>query len=188
MRSFQTCVRCGALVAPDAAFCAKCGLALVPAEPMSPPGPGFAAPKIQGPPAAPPGNTAEGAIKRGLVALATLIAIAVLVGLVYHPMQTSPPAIEVVPGWHTNLDYTSCTEYQQSMTAGQRVAAAGYLLAIERRIEVSDASDGAEFAGVFAADIGAACTKYYSSTPTTSIVAAATLAYTYDPSIHPAHH
>ncbi len=104
--------------------------------------------------------------------------------------QTITPItlIEPVPGWHTNLDYTTCTEYQQSMTDTQRVAAAGYLLAIERRIEVSDASDGAEFASTFAADIDAACTKYYSATPTTSIVAAATMAYMDATAVHPAHH
>jgi hypothetical protein len=95
---------------------------------------------------------------------------------------------EPVPGWHTNLDYTTCTEYQQSMTATQRVAAGGYLLAIERRIEVSDASAGGEFASTFAADIGAACTKYYSSTPTSTVIAAATMAYMDDLSLHPAHH
>jgi|BarGraNGADG00212_1021973.scaffolds.fasta_scaffold13355_2 hypothetical protein len=188
--AMHSCPRCGALVAPDAAFCTKCGLAVVPAGlgPAEPSGPGFAAPKMQAPPAASPGNAAVGVIKRGFVALASLIAIAVLVALVYHPMQTAAPAIDVLPGWHTNLAYTTCTEYQQSMTSAQRVAAAGYLLAIERRLEVSDASDGAEFAGVFAADIGAACTKYYSSTPTATVIAAATMAYMNDPSLHPVHH
>lgn len=45
-----SCPRCGALVAPDAAFCSKCGLALVPAEPSARSGPGFAALKRQAPP------------------------------------------------------------------------------------------------------------------------------------------
>jgi hypothetical protein len=155
---------------------------------------------MQAPPAASRGNPAVGVIKRGFVALASLIAIAVLVMLVYHPMQTAtptpgstivvpaPPAINGLAGWQTNLAYTTCADYTQSMTSAQQVAAAQWLLAIFRRDEVSDASDGAEFAGLFATEVGAACAKYYGSAPTTGVIAAATMAYMNDPSLHPVHH
>jgi len=63
------------------------------------------------------------------------------------------------------------------MTSAQQVAAAQWLLATFRGEEVSDASDGAEFAGLFATEVGAACAKYYRSAPTTGVIAAATMAY-----------
>lgn len=198
------CPSCGAPVAPDAAFCAKCGRALAPAGPAAPWGPGFAAPRMQTPPATRRGNPAAGAIKRSFVALASLMAITVLIALVYQAMGgyttqktatpgstivvPAPPAINGVAGWQTNLAYTTCADYTRSMTSAQQVAAAQWLLATFRGEEVSDASDGAEFAGLFATEVGAACAKYYRSAPTTGVIAAATMAYMNDPSLHPVHH
>lgn len=93
-----------------------------------------------------------------------------------------------VAGWQTSLAATTCADYQHSMTSTQQVAAAAWMLAIFRRGEVTDASDDAAAAPTFAGEVGAACTQYYSSTPTTGVIAAATLAYINDPSLHPVHH
>ena len=96
--------------------------------------------------------------------------------------------IDETAGWHTNLAYTTCAEYTGSMTSAQRIAAAGWLLDLNRRMEVTDASSGAEFAGRYAAEIASACAKYYGSEPSTGVIAAATLAYMDDAILHPAHH
>jgi soluble lytic murein transglycosylase-like protein len=98
------------------------------------------------------------------------------------------PALDQFAGWQTSMSATTCGDYAHSMTPAQRVAAAKWLLALERRLEVADATDGAESAGTFAVEIATACTKYYGTDPTTGVIAAAVMAYMDDPSLHPAHH
>ena len=159
---------------------------------------------MQSPPATRRGNPAAGAIKRSFVALASVTAITVLIALVYQAMggyttqKTATPGSTIVApavpvldgmaGWHTSIAATTCGDYAHSMTSAQRLAAAEWLLAIDRRVEVTDATDGAEFAGTFAVEITTACTKYYGTDPTTGVIAAAVMAYMDDPSLHPAHH
>lgn len=118
-----------------------------------------------------------------------LIAVLVVAGCGVEPVVApAPPVIDGLAGWHTNLGATTCADYTQSMTPPQQLAAAKWMLATERTIEVSDASDGAEFAPAFAVQVAIACAKYYGSAPTTGVIAGAGMAYHDDPSLHPAHH
>ena len=167
-------------------FCRRCGFDFEA-------GVGFAAlkpPAAESPPVAPVPN-AEG--QPGRVAVLGLLAalglgLWLLLQVVPSGIGGSLSSIDETAGWHTNLAYTSCAEYTGSMTSAQRIAAAGWLLDLNRRMEVTDASSGAEYTGRYAADIASACAKYYGSEPSTGVIAAATLAYMDDAILHPAHH
>ena len=106
------------------------------------------------------------------------------------PTVAPAPAVPNAYGltdWHTNLAATTCDEFTNAMTPHDQIIAAAWLLASMRAAEVSDASDGRELAVQFAAGIMSACRDHYSSDPTVGMIAAATLAYTDDLSLHPAH-
>jgi hypothetical protein len=119
--------------------------------------------------------------------LALAVFLAGCVGVAV-PLTAVVPAVDDTAGWHTNLAMTTCAEFSKSMTPAQQVAAARSILAIQRRVEVSDATDGAVFAGRYAGQIAAACAKYYGSDLTTPVLAGAGMAYLDDASLHPAHH
>lgn len=116
----------------------------------------------------------------------SILAIGLLLLLAACGVPAETPVGPRMADWHTNLSVTSCAEYTDSMTPGDQLVAAKWILAIQRRIEVSDASDGAEFASGFVSEIEAACAKYY--TPTTQVLAGAGMAYHDDLSLHPIHH
>ena len=182
----SVCPQCGAVRAGPSRFCLSCRFHFD-AEPAAP-----------GEPASPvmnweakPATSRNG--KLALLAVAALLFLVAMIaygGTVKGPAGAAvgAPALNGSTGWHTNLALTTCTEYTNSMTPAEQVAAAQSILAIERRVEVSDASDGAEFAGRFAGQIVAACAKYYGSAPATQFIAGAGMAYLNDPSLHPVHH
>ncbi|MGH2512349.1 MAG: hypothetical protein ACRDGQ_06655 [Candidatus Limnocylindrales bacterium] len=121
-----------------------------------------------------------------------------VIGIVYEYDQQQDSAIlskigtdlaqPDTAGWQTNLAATTCGDYQVTMNATQRQAAAAQLLAIFRHDEVVGSSDGAQFAATFATEINTSCRANYVNAPTTGVIAAATLAYLADASLHPAHH
>jgi hypothetical protein len=206
----EFCPKCGSVRAGAFRFCRSCQFdfdadpELVGGVGRQPVDRGLrpAAPSASvGPPVSPATNReAKPAMSRnGKLALVLVAVLAVLVAMIMYGGTVNGPAgagiaapavppIDGLADWHTNLGVTTCAEYTNSMTPADQAAAAAWMLAILRRTEVSDASDGAEFAVRFAGQITAACAKYYGSAPTTGVIAGATMAYTNDSSLHPLHH
>jgi hypothetical protein len=188
----EFCPRCGAARTGAFKFCRGCGFDFEG-------GVGFAAMKPPPIPAASsaallPAPPLKAKAQTGRVTLVGLLG-AVGFGLwLFSRVYSSgtgvslPLVTDTTAGWHTNLAQTTCGDFTGSMTSAQQIAAAASMLSIFRETEVSDASDGAEFASPFAAQVGAACAKYYGSDPSTGVIAGATMAYMDNPSLHPAHH
>jgi len=160
-------------------------------------------PRMQTPPATRRGNPAAGAIKRSFVALASLMAITVLIALVYQAMGgyttqktatpgstivvPAPPAINGVAGWQTNLAYTTCADYTRSMTSAQqsllpngcwRPSVGKRFRRIGRR--------RIRWALCYRGRGG--LREVLQVCPNDRVIAAATMAYMNDPSLHPVHH
>lgn len=193
MMASEYCPQCGTVRSGPSRFCQSCQFHFD-ADPAAPSA-------SVGPPVSPATNwEAKPAMSRnGKLALVLVAVLVILVAMIMYGGTVKGPAgagiaapavprIDGLADWHTNLSFTTCAEYTNSMTPADQAAAAAWMLAIFRRTEVSDASDGAEFAVRFAGQITAACAKYYGSAPTTGVIAGATIAYTNDPSLHPLHH
>jgi len=190
----EYCPQCGTVRSGPSRFCQSCQFHFD-ADPAAPSA-------SVGPPVSPATNweaKPKAMSRNGKLALVLVAVLVVLVGMIMYGGTVKGPAgagiaapavprIDGLADWHTNLGVTTCAEYTNSMTPADQVAAAAWILAIDRRVEVSDASDGAEFAVRFAGQITAACAKYYGSAPTTPVLAGAGMAYYDDASLHPAHH
>jgi hypothetical protein len=195
MMASEYCPQCGTVRAGAFRFCRSCQFdfdAVSAPPPLPSPTAAQSKPAVPAP-IAPPGPQVKGRSQRSLFwGLLFAVGFGLWAFSRIYPSGAggipSVPVTDTMAGWHTNLAATTCADYTGSMTSAQQVAAAQSLLAILRRQEVSDASAGAEFAGLFAAEIGAACAKYYGSAPTTGVIAGATMAWINDPSLHPAHH
>jgi hypothetical protein len=115
-----------------------------------------------------------------------LLLLAFLVVGCGAPATSTPNVVDEVTGWTRSANFTSCAQWLDEMTPGQRTVMARDLLPLMRSTVDTAADDGATLAPAFADAISETCRRPdLKSDPEYVVTAAASLAFLDDARFQP---